>query len=68
MLKKNITGNSVERNCIFLKNGKRYRVLSVFKKAYNKWRHERRGIKNDQMKVHLRLLADYHNRYHAHET
>ena len=36
-----ITGNSVERNCIYSKDGKFYRVLSVFKKSYNKWRHER---------------------------
>ena len=38
-----ITGNSVERKCIYQKDGKFYRVLSIFKKIYNKWRHERQG-------------------------
>ena len=66
-VEKLITGNSVERNCIFLSNRKHYRVLSVFKKSYNNWRHERRGDKNDKMKVHLQLLDNYHCRYHAHE-
>ena len=58
---------NVERNYIFLKNGKHCRVLSVFKKSYNKYRHERRGDKNDEMKVHLQLLENYHCRHHAHE-
>ena len=47
-VEKIITGESVERNCIFVKNAKYYRVLSVFKKTYNKWRHERRGEKNEK--------------------
>ena len=67
-VEKIITGESVERNCIFVKNAKFYRVLSVFKKTYNKWRHERRGAKNQKMKVHLQLLGKYHMGFHAHET
>ena len=30
-VEKIVTGNSVERNCIYVKDGKFYRVLSVFK-------------------------------------
>ena len=63
-----ITGNSVERNCIYKKDGKFYRVLSIFKKSYNKWRHERQGKTTDKMKVHLQVLEDYHFGYHAHEN
>ena len=40
-VEKIITGNSIERNCIYIKDGKFYCVLSIFKKSYNKWRHER---------------------------
>ena len=40
-----ITGNSVERNCIYKKDGKFYHVLSIYKKSYNKWRNEGQLIK-----------------------
>ena len=43
-------------------------MLSVFKKTYNKWRHERRGERKEKMKVHLQELADFHNRFGAHEA
>ena len=59
-VEKIVNGESVERNFMFVKNGKYYRVLSVFKKTYNKWRHEQRGEKNEKMKVHLQLLGKYH--------
>ena len=39
------TVNMVERNCLYKKDGKYYQVLSIFKKSYNKWRHERIGNK-----------------------
>ena len=29
--------NCLERDCIFEKNGKYFRVLSIFKKSYGKW-------------------------------
>ena len=61
------TGNYVEQNCIFLNDGKFYCVLSVFKKTFNKWRHERKGKTNEKMKVHLQVLEKYHGGYHAHE-
>ena len=67
-VEKIVTGDSIERNCIFLKNKRYYRVLSVFKKTYNKWRHERRGERKEKMKVHLQELADFHNRFGAHEA
>ena len=60
------TGNCVERNCIYKKDGKFYRVLSIFKKSYNKWRHERQGKPTDKMKVHLQVLEEYFFGYHAH--
>lgn len=62
------TGTLIERNCIFLKNGKYYRVMSVFKKSYNKWRHERQGNSKERMKVHLQVLDMYHCAYHAGEN
>ena len=65
-VEKIITGNSVERNCIYVKDGKFYRVLSVFKKSYNKWRHERQGDKNEKLKVHLQVLETFHDNYQAH--
>ena len=61
------TGTLVERNCIFLKNETYYRVMSVFKKSYNKWRHEKKGNLKDKMKVHLQVLDIYHCAYHANE-
>ena len=64
----NITGNSIERNCIYQKDGKFYRVLSIFKKSYNKWRHERKANTTDKMKVHLQVVEDYYFGYHAHEN
>ena len=51
-------GNYVEQNCIFLKDGKFYRVLSVFKKTYHKWRYERKGKTNEKKKVHLQVLEN----------
>ena len=60
-------GDSVERNSIYFHKGKYYRVLSIFQKTYNKWRHERMGKKNDKMKVHLQVLELYHGGYHAHD-
>ena len=63
-----ITGNSVERNCIYSKDGKFYRVLSVFKKSYNKWRHERQGDRNEKLKVHLQELEIFHDYYQAELT
>ena len=65
-VEKIITGNSVEQNCIYVKDGKFYRVLSIFKKSYNKWRHERQGDKNEKLKVHLQVLVTFHGNYQAH--
>ena len=56
-----ITGNSVERNCIYSKDGKLYCVLRVFKKSYNKWRYERQGDRNEKLKVHLQELEIFHD-------
>ena len=60
------TGNFVERNCIYTKDGNFYRVLSVFKKPYNKWRHERQGKRTDKLKVHIQVLERYLVGFHAH--
>ena len=62
-----IAGNLVERNCLYLKDGMYYRVISIFKKTYNKWRYERIGKTNEKMKVHLQALEKYHCSYHADE-
>ena len=43
-------------------------MLSIFKKTYNKWRHERQGKTTDKMKLHLQVLEDYNFGYHAHEN
>jgi len=61
------SGQTIERNCIYLKKGKYFRVMSIFKKSYNKWRHERKGGIKEKMKVHLQVLETYHGAYHAHE-
>ena len=61
------TVNTVEQNCLYKKGGKYYRVLSIFKKSYNEWRHELIGKKNEKMKVHLQVIKDYHCGYHADE-
>ena len=42
-----------------------YRVLSVFKKSYNKWRLERSGKRNEKLKIHLQLLDEYHFAYNV---
>ena len=42
-----------------------YRVISIFKKTYNKWRYQRRGKTSEKMKVHLQVLEKYHCGYHG---
>ncbi len=51
--------NSLERDCIFEKNGQYFRVLSIFKKSYGRWRHVRSGNMNDNLKVHVQELKFY---------
>ena len=41
------------RDDIYRVNGQFYRVLSAFKKSYNKWRLERCGKRNEKLKIHL---------------
>ena len=53
--------NSLERDCIFEKNGKFFRVLSIFKKSYGKWRHERSGCIKEKLKVHVQELKKFQN-------
>ena len=48
------------------KYGKFYRVLGIFKKSFNKWRHERQGDKNEKLKVHLKVLETFHDNYQVH--
>ena len=61
------TVDTVEQNCLYEKDGKYYRVLSIFKKSNKKWRHERIGNKNEKVKVHLQVIKDYYCGYHADE-
>jgi len=51
--------NSLERDCIYEKNGRYYRVLSIFKKSYGKWRHVRSGNINEKLKIHIQELNFY---------
>lgn len=48
-------GNVLERDCIFGGNGKYYRVLSVFKKLYGKWRDVRSGKCDQNVKVRIQI-------------
>ena len=58
-------GEFIQQDDIYVVNDKIYRVLSVFKKSYNKWRLERSAKKNDNLKVHLQLLKEYHWKYNV---
>ena len=53
------------RDDIYRVNDKFYRVLSVFKKSYNKWRLERSGKRNDKLKIHLQLLDKFLEAYNV---
>ena len=53
----------ITRNDLFRMNGKLYRVLSVFKKSYNKWRLERSGTRSEKLKIHLQLLDKFLDSY-----
>ena len=41
-------GENIKRDDIYKIKDDHYRVLSVFKKSYNKWRMERHGTKKEQ--------------------
>ena len=49
-------GDNITRDDIYMIKDDSYRVLSVLKKSYNKWRLERSGKKKEKLKVHLQLL------------
>ena len=61
-------GDNISRDDIYMINDDCYRVLSVFKKSYNKWRLERSGSKKEKLKVHLQLLDDFLGWYTVHPT
>ena len=54
---------NITRNDLFHMNDKLYRVLSVFKKLYNKWRLERSGTRTEKLKIHLQLLDKFLESY-----
>ena len=60
--------NTITRDDIYFRDECYYRVLSVYKKSYNKWRLESTGSKKEKMKIHLQLLEKYHGSYHAHQN
>ena len=60
-------GVDISRDDIYRIKDKFYRVLSVFKKSYNKWRLERSGKRNEKLKIHLQLLDEYHFAYNVHK-
>jgi len=48
--------NLLERDYIYEKNGVYYRVLTLFKKSYGKWRYEQRQIKGPDLRIHVQEL------------
>ena len=61
-------GADIIRDDIYKMKDENYRVLSVFKKSYNKWRLERSGKIGENLKVHLQLLDDFLGWYNVHPT
>ena len=61
-------GEDIQRDDIYKINEDNCRVLSVFKKSYNKWRLERSGKKKEKLKVHLQLLDEFLGWYNVHPS
>ena len=57
--------NNIIRDDIYCVNDKFYRVLSVLKKSYNKWRLERSGKRNEKLKIHPQLLDKFLEAYNV---
>ena len=62
------TSNNIIHDDIYCVNDKFYRVLSVFKKSYNKWQLERSGKRNEKLKIHLQLLDKFLEAYNVDES
>ena len=60
-------GEFIQRDDLYVVKDKVYRVLSVYKKSYNKWRLERSAKRHDNLKIHLQLLKQFHFKYNVHE-
>ena len=56
-------GNVIERDCVFENNENYYRILSVFKKSYGKWRNERNGKLSEKLLLHVQKLEFFHSAF-----
>ena len=55
--------NLLGRDYIFQKGDTPYRILSVFKKSYGKWRHETHADEDESIMVHVQELGLFRNSY-----
>ena len=58
----------LSRDYIYLKNSKHYRVHSVFKKSYGKWRFEPHANEGESVMAHVQELATWHDAYQSLEN
>ena len=59
-------GENIKRNNIYKIKDDHYRVLSVFKKSYNKWRMETYGSRKEKLKIHLQMLDNFQGKFQVH--
>ena len=56
-IEKLLNANLLSRDYIYQKGGTFYRILSVFKKSYSKWRYETHADEGESIMVHVQELG-----------